>query len=222
MGTTSIKLITSDGVELAWGVIPNTYGVLIRNGLLITTRSDFVVGALTGTDNAVARYDGTSGRLLQNSLATIDDSGNMDLNGGAGILTGAATALRSATTNVVGSASAAPTAGQVPTATSGTAWSWQTPTTSNSGTATLAFGASPVVEATVVVTGQAWVTANSEIHAYFMAASTAGNGTDEHLQAGAFMRLVVGDLVVGVGFTIYAYVTHGYVTGDFTVCWEGS
>lgn len=92
----------------------------------------------------------------------------------------------------------------------------------NSGTATLAFGSTPAIETTVVITGQSWVAADSEIHAYVMATSTASNGTDDHLQAGVFMRFVVGDLVVGTGFTIYAYVINGYVTGDFTICWEGS
>lgn len=35
-----------------------------------------VAGAITTTDNAIARYDGTGGKL-QNSAATIDDSGNL-------------------------------------------------------------------------------------------------------------------------------------------------
>ena len=36
-----------------------------------------VVGPSLATDNAITRYDGTSGKLIQNSVATIDDSGNM-------------------------------------------------------------------------------------------------------------------------------------------------
>lgn len=39
-----------------------------------------VVGPGTATDNALARYDGTSGTLLQNSGATLDDAGNLSLN----------------------------------------------------------------------------------------------------------------------------------------------
>ena len=36
-----------------------------------------VVGPASSTDNAVARYDSTTGKLLQNSGVTIDDSGNI-------------------------------------------------------------------------------------------------------------------------------------------------
>ena len=37
-----------------------------------------VVGPASATDNALARFDGTTGKLIQNSVATLDDSGNMD------------------------------------------------------------------------------------------------------------------------------------------------
>lgn len=37
-----------------------------------------VVGPTGATDNALARYDGITGKLIQNSTATLDDSGNMD------------------------------------------------------------------------------------------------------------------------------------------------
>lgn len=36
-----------------------------------------VVGPASSTDNAVARFDGTTGKLLQNGVVTIDDSGNV-------------------------------------------------------------------------------------------------------------------------------------------------
>jgi hypothetical protein len=35
------------------------------------------------TDNAIARWDGTTGEYIQNSTATLDDSGNLDTNGGS-------------------------------------------------------------------------------------------------------------------------------------------
>jgi len=44
-----------------------------------------VVGPASATDNAIARYDGGTGKLIQNSGVTIDDSGNMNL--GAGNIT---------------------------------------------------------------------------------------------------------------------------------------
>jgi len=40
-----------------------------------------VAGPASSTDNAIARWDGTTGVLLQDSYPTIDDSGNMDLAG---------------------------------------------------------------------------------------------------------------------------------------------
>lgn len=38
-----------------------------------------VTGPSSATDNAVARFDATTGKLLQNSLVTIDDAGNLAL-----------------------------------------------------------------------------------------------------------------------------------------------
>lgn len=38
---------------------------------------DFVVGPASSTDNALARFDSTTGKLVKNSNATLDDTGNM-------------------------------------------------------------------------------------------------------------------------------------------------
>jgi hypothetical protein len=38
---------------------------------------DFVAGPTSATDNAIARWDGTTGRVIQNSTPTIDDLGNI-------------------------------------------------------------------------------------------------------------------------------------------------
>ena len=46
----------------------------------VATGSD-VTGAASSTDNALARFDGTTGKLIQNSSATLDDSGNLSLSG---------------------------------------------------------------------------------------------------------------------------------------------
>lgn len=40
-----------------------------------------VAGPASSTDNAIARFDGTTGRLLQNSVLTVDDSGFISLSG---------------------------------------------------------------------------------------------------------------------------------------------
>ena len=42
-----------------------------------------VVGASSSTDNAVVRFDGATGKLLQNSGVTIDDNGVVSINTGA-------------------------------------------------------------------------------------------------------------------------------------------
>ena len=55
--------------------LPGQTGVVAFNG------TDYVivgvVGAGTATDNAVARFDGTTGEIIQNSGVTIDDSNNV-------------------------------------------------------------------------------------------------------------------------------------------------
>lgn len=38
-----------------------------------------VVGPASSTDNSIARFDGTTGKLVQNSAVTIDDSGNVGI-----------------------------------------------------------------------------------------------------------------------------------------------
>lgn len=40
-----------------------------------------VVGPASSTDDAIARFDGTTGKLLQNSSVTVDDSGNISTTG---------------------------------------------------------------------------------------------------------------------------------------------
>lgn len=47
--------------------------------------ANLVAGPSTSTDNGVARFDGTSGSVLQGSLVTINDAGSILLVDGAGI-----------------------------------------------------------------------------------------------------------------------------------------
>ncbi|MDZ4838617.1 MAG: hypothetical protein SGJ04_01290, partial [Bacteroidota bacterium] len=37
--------------------------------------NDIVVGPVSSTDNAIARFDLTTGKLIQNSVVTVDDTG---------------------------------------------------------------------------------------------------------------------------------------------------
>lgn len=46
--------------------------------------SSYVTGPNISTDNAIARYDGETGKLIQNSRATIDDTGNLKVNNSDG------------------------------------------------------------------------------------------------------------------------------------------
>lgn len=61
--------IASNGTTAAWGTPSGTGDV---------------VGPSSATDNAVVRFDTTTGKLIQNSVVTIDDSGNIS---GIGTLT---------------------------------------------------------------------------------------------------------------------------------------
>ncbi len=51
-----------------------------------------VIGPASATDNAIVRYDGVSGKLIQNSNASIDDSGNITATNLSGTNTGDETA----------------------------------------------------------------------------------------------------------------------------------
>lgn len=44
-----------------------------------TNLTGVVLGPATATDNAIARYDSTTGKLLQDSLVTIDDAGSVNI-----------------------------------------------------------------------------------------------------------------------------------------------
>ena len=90
--------------------------------------------------------------------------------------------------------------------------------TPNQGTATLNFGAAPGGQfATVVVTGQTGIVSGSLPKALMMADTTADNTSYTH----SFVpfNLVCGNIVVGVGFTIYAYSPWN-VSNTFTVRWN--
>lgn len=57
------------------------YNPFIGNLDYYQSGSGDVVGPSSATDNAIARYDGTTGKLIQNSLAIIQDGGAIQANG---------------------------------------------------------------------------------------------------------------------------------------------
>lgn len=66
----------------ALGALANASGFLKNNGSgTLTwdspTGSGDVVGPASGTDNALARFDSTTGKLIQNSVATLSDTGEL-------------------------------------------------------------------------------------------------------------------------------------------------
>ena len=101
-----------------------------RTGAVALVAGDMVTGQV-----AVVEFDGTRFQLLGGGTVTSVTSANADATVATTTTTPVITlvqtpALRSATTTVNVSASAAPTVGQVLTATSGTAATWQTASSS--------------------------------------------------------------------------------------------
>jgi len=87
-----------------------------------TNASGDVVGPASATDNAIARFDGTTGKLIQNSAVTIDDTtGSMTFTGSAARIYGdfsngtttSRLMFQSSTTNGVTSVDAIPNGTQV-------------------------------------------------------------------------------------------------------------
>jgi hypothetical protein len=68
----------STGNTLAKATLTAGTGISVTNGngsiTVAATNNGDVVGPASATDNAVARFDGTTGKLIQNSVVTIADS----------------------------------------------------------------------------------------------------------------------------------------------------
>jgi hypothetical protein len=89
------------------------------------------------------------------------------------------------------------------------------------GTATIDFGATPASEASVAVTGQADISATSHAEAWVMAKGAGAALADQQFAAIA-LRVVCGEPIAGVGFTINAYCLIGYAEGTFEIEWTWS
>ena len=99
----------------------------------------------------------------------------------------------------------------------------------NTGTVIIDFGVFPGADsASVVVTGQTAVTATSAISARVVAVATSDHSADEHIMSPP--QILVGAIVAGVGFTIYATAKSSDMTpigsrllgayGQFTMNWN--
>lgn len=87
-----------------------------------------VFGPASSTDNALARFDGITGKIIQNSNATLDDAGNLSLaiplpvgSGGTGVNTLTGIAVGNGTSALVGRSLTQPAAGITITNANGTA-----------------------------------------------------------------------------------------------------
>jgi len=58
------------------------FRVDIGDDSAVTASGTQVAGPIVSTDNAVARWNGSTGEAIQNSLATLDDNGNIVTPGG--------------------------------------------------------------------------------------------------------------------------------------------
>lgn len=85
------------------------------------------------------------------------------------------------------------------------------------GVATLDFGDESDF-ASVTITGQSGIVSGSACEAWFMAATTADNGPDEHEMIAQEIIPVCGAIVASTGFTIVAQASSRW-SGQFSVNW---
>lgn len=81
------KFLTTNGTTASWSLVPvggisatgtpssTTYLRGDGTWATVTSGSGDVVGPASATDNAVVRFDGTTGKLIQNSTVTLSDTG---------------------------------------------------------------------------------------------------------------------------------------------------
>jgi hypothetical protein len=85
LATNGQLIIGSTAGSPAAATLTQGTGITITNGsntitIAATGGTGDVVGPSSATDNAVTRYDGTTGKLIQNSNAILDDTGNLTIN----------------------------------------------------------------------------------------------------------------------------------------------
>jgi hypothetical protein len=106
-GTLPDTRLTVNVLRFAGGFPGGTSTFLRADGTFATASGGGggdVVGPASATDNAIARYDGATGKLLQNSNATIDDTGVLTLGNALVLPNNRIIAWRNAanTTNITG------------------------------------------------------------------------------------------------------------------------
>lgn len=121
-GTASLFTLTTAGLALLDDADATAQRTTLGLGTLATQSGTFanaVIGPASATDNAIVRYDGTTGKLVQNSTVLIADTGSVDVTssvpGVSGVLTlestgtsGAQTVLRVGTADPISNVTGAP------------------------------------------------------------------------------------------------------------------
>ena len=88
------------------------------------------------------------------------------------------------------------------------------------GTTVVNFGAFPgSTDASLTITGQTAITLSSIVEAWLTPIDTADHSADEHIIDSP--EVFAGNIVAGVGFTIYAVIKDQYRKyGQYTVSWR--
>ena len=86
----------------------------------------------------------------------------------------------------------------------------------NSGSATLNFGAT-LTDSTSLQIADTNILVTSLVDAWIVPAQTVAHTADEHWVEN--FKVMAGNIVPGVGFTIYGVATLGKVSGDYNVNW---
>jgi len=72
-------------------------------------------------------------------------------------------------------------------------------------------------DATATVTGQGAILVDSKVEAMIRVADSADHSADEH--GVETISIACGNIVAGVGFTVYAQIREGFASGVFNIDW---
>lgn len=99
---TKLDTSTNASLDLAdSSVQPGDNISTLTNDSGFTSNTGDVVGPASATDNAIARYDTATGKLLQNSIVTVNDTGDINTTGDYSTSTGTITTGGGLNTNTI-------------------------------------------------------------------------------------------------------------------------
>jgi hypothetical protein len=157
-----------------------------------------VVGPASATDNAIPRYDTITGKLLKNSIVTIDNSGNISTVGNINGATPTQLSYLDATSSIQTQLNSKETL-------------------STKGTATIDFGLTSADTASITVTGLSGLTANHYFNAFIQSSdSTVDNTANSHRLLSQWGKLTC-EYVSSTSMTIHCDLILGEATGTFKI-----